>query len=171
MTRAKQLETVNYYLKELHPRPRKSPRSDSDNNKYGTQTEWVIRKTGPKTKPSKTKKYNVSIVQHIHTYIYIRIYIYVYIYTYIYIRMYMLHYTYIIFFGFGRLCFRTSFSDNPFSLCAIFIIIRIGSRTFAGSWVEFFQIIVNGFQLFCSCHEELYLRSFGTLNSSIIRGK
>ena len=83
----------------------------------------------------------------------------------------MLHYTYIIFFGFGRLCFRTSFSDNPFSLCAIFIIIRIGSRTFAGSWVEFSLIIVNGFQLFCSCHEELYLRSFGTLNSSIIRGK
>ena len=62
--------------------------------------------------------------------------------------MYMLHYTYIIFFGFGRLCFRTSFWDNLFSLCTIFIFIRIGSRTFAGSWVEFFLIKVNGFQPF-----------------------
>ena len=50
--------------------------------------------------------------------------------------------------GFGRLCFRTNFSDNPFSLYTIFIIIRVGSRTLARSEVEFFFIIVDGFQLF-----------------------
>ena len=60
----------------------------------------------------------------------------------------MLYYTYIILFGFGQLCFRTSFLDNPFSLYTIFIIIRIGSRNFAGSWVELFLVIVNGFQPF-----------------------
>ena len=57
---------VNYYQKELHLRPRKSPRSGSGSNKNGTLTEWVIRKTSPKTKPSKTSKYNVSIAEHLH---------------------------------------------------------------------------------------------------------
>ena len=60
----------------------------------------------------------------------------------------VLHCTYIILFGFGQLCFRTSFSDNRFSLYTIFIIIRIGSRTFAGSWVKLCLVLVNGFQLF-----------------------
>ena len=50
------------------------------------------------------------------------------------------------FIGFGRLCFRTSFSDNLFSLYTI-IIIRVGSRTLAGSKGEFFCILVKGFQL------------------------
>ena len=48
------------------PRPHKSPTSKSDNNKIGIQTEWVIRKASPKTVPSETKKYNVSIVLHLH---------------------------------------------------------------------------------------------------------
>ena len=30
------------------------------------KTEWVIRKTSPKAKPSKTNKYNISIVQHLY---------------------------------------------------------------------------------------------------------
>ena len=33
--KCKQLETVNYYQKELYPRSGESPRSDSDNNKNG----------------------------------------------------------------------------------------------------------------------------------------
>ena len=39
--------------------------------------------------------------------------------------------TYIILIGFGRLCFRTSFLDKPFSLYTIFITIRVESRTLA----------------------------------------
>ena len=57
-------------------------------------------------------------------------------------------YTDIILTGFGQLCFRTSFWDNPFSLYIIFIIIRTGSRTLAQSEVEFCLIIVDGIQLF-----------------------
>ena len=60
----------------------------------------------------------------------------------------MLDYTFITLIGFGPLCFRTSFSDSAFSLYTIFIIIRVGSRTLAGSEVEFSLIIVDGFQLF-----------------------
>ena len=60
----------------------------------------------------------------------------------------VLYYIYIILFDFGRLYFRTSFSDNQFSLYTIFIIIKIGSRIFAGSWVVFFLTTVNGFQPF-----------------------
>ena len=59
----KRLEAVNYCQKELHPKPNKRSRSGSDDNKNGIYTEWVIRKPSPKAKPSKTKKYNVSIVQ------------------------------------------------------------------------------------------------------------
>ena len=57
----------------------------------------------------------------------------------------MLDYTCIILVGFGQLCFRTSFSDNTFSLYTIFII-RVGSL--AGSEVEFSLIIVDGFRPF-----------------------
>ena len=60
----------------------------------------------------------------------------------------MLDYTYIILIGFGRLCFRTSFADNPFSLHTIFIIIKVGSRTLAGSEEECSLIIVDGFRRF-----------------------
>ena len=60
----------------------------------------------------------------------------------------MLSYTYIILIGFGRLCFRISFLDNPFSLNTIFIIIRVGSRTLARSQMELFLIIIDGFQPF-----------------------
>ena len=58
----------------------------------------------------------------------------------------MLDYNYIIFIGFRRLCFRTSFSDNPFSLYAIIIIIRVRSRTLAGYEKEFCLMLVNVFQ-------------------------
>ena len=57
-------------------------------------------------------------------------------------------YTYIILTGFGQLCFRTSFWDNPFNLYIIFIIIRTGSWTLAQSEVEFSFIIVDGLRLF-----------------------
>ena len=60
----------------------------------------------------------------------------------------MLDCTYIILINFGRLCFRSSFLDNPFSLDTIFIIIRVGSRTLAECEVEFSLIIVDGFQPF-----------------------
>ena len=60
----------------------------------------------------------------------------------------VLYYIYIILFDFGRLYFRTSFSGNQFSLYTIFIIIKIGSRIFAGSRVVFFLTIVNGFKPF-----------------------
>ena len=49
--------------------------------------------------------------------------------------------------GFGRLCFRTSFSEKPFSLYTTFIIITVGSRALAGSELELFLEIVNGFQM------------------------
>ena len=78
----------------------------------------------------------------------------------------VLYYTYIIRFGFGRLCFRTTFSDNPFSLYTIFIIIRIGSRTFAGSWV-FFLVIVNGFQPFALVMKSSILDLAELLDSSL----
>ena len=48
----------------------------------------------------------------------------------------VLDYTCIIFIGLGQLWFRTSFSDDPFSLYIILIIVRIGSRTLEGSGVE-----------------------------------
>ena len=80
----------------------------------------------------------------------------------------VLCYTYIILFGFGRLCFRTSFSDNPFSLYIIFIIIiRIGSRIFAGSWVEFFLVILNGFQRFALVMKSPILDLAGLLDPSL----
>ena len=44
--------------------------------------------------------------------------------------------------------FRNSFSDNPFSLHTIFIVIRVGSRTLAASEVELFLIIIDSFQPF-----------------------
>ena len=43
---------------------------------------------------------------------------------------------YIIFIVFGWLCFRTSFSDDPFCLYTIIIITRAYSRIPAGSEVE-----------------------------------
>ena len=79
----------------------------------------------------------------------------------------MLCYTYIILFGFGGLCFRTSFLDNPFSSYIIFIIIRIGSRNFAGSWVEFFLVIANGFQPFALVISWSTLDLVGLLNPSL----
>ena len=45
----------------------------------------------------------------------------------------VLDYTYVIFSGFRQLFCRTSFSDNPFSLYKIIIIIRVGCRTLARS--------------------------------------
>ena len=47
-----------------------------------------------------------------------------------------LDYTDIVFIGFGRFCFRTSFLDNPFSLYTIIIIIRARELL----------LFVNGFQ-------------------------
>ena len=82
------------------------------------------------------------------------------IYIYIYIRKQQ----FLTFMDFGRLCFRTSFSDNLFSLNTIIVIIRVGSRILAGSLVEFFFILVNNF----SCHKELFLRSCGTPGSSSV---
>ena len=76
----------------------------------------------------------------------------------------LLDYTYIAFTGFEQLCFRASFSDNPFSLNTIIIIIKVGSRTLSGSEVEFFLILVNDF----FCHKELYLRSCGTPGSASV---
>ena len=78
----------------------------------------------------------------------------------------VLYYTYIILFSFGRLCFSTSFLDNPFSLYALFII-RIGSRTFAGSWMEFFLVIVNGFQSFALVMKSSILDLMGLLDPSL----
>ena len=131
----------------------------------------------------------IYIFPYIYIYIYLFIYLYnIYINIYIYIYIYIdsrflsmvlgaqwlifrvvkvLYYTYIILFGFGRLCFRTSFSDNPFSLYTIFIIIRIGSRTFAGSWVEFFLVIVNGFQPFALVMKSSILDLAGFLEPSL----
>ena len=81
----------------------------------------------------------------------------------------MLNYTYIILIGFGRLCFRTSFSDNPFSLYTIFIIIRSGSRTLAGSEVEFFLIIVDGFQPFALVIKNSMLDLAGLLDLPLFK--
>ena len=75
----------------------------------------------------------------------------------------MLYYIYIILFDFGRLYFRTSFSDNQFSLYTIFIIIKIGSRIFAGSWMVFFLTIVNGFQPFALVMKSSILDLVGLL--------
>ena len=77
-------------------------------------------------------------------------------------------YTDIILTGFGQLCFRTSFWDNPFSLYIIFIIIRTGSRTLAQSEVEFCFIIVDGIQLIFFCHKRLYVRSCGFPGSTSV---
>ena len=55
----------------------------------------------------------------------------------------VLDYTYIIFIGFRRLCFSTSFLDNLFSLYTIINIIRVGSRILVGSEVELLMILVN----------------------------
>ena len=71
--------------------------------------------------------------------------------------MKVLDYTILIFTGFGRLCSRPWFSDNPFSLYSISIIsiiiiiiiiitIRVGFMILANSKVKFFFILVNGFQ-------------------------
>ena len=81
----------------------------------------------------------------------------------------MLNYTYIILIGFGRLCFRTSFSDNPFSLYTIFIIIRSESRTLAGSEVEFFLIIVDGFQPFALVIKNSMLDLAGLLDLPLFK--
>ena len=79
----------------------------------------------------------------------------------------MLYYTYIILFGFGWLCFGTSLSDNTFSLYAIFIKITVGSRTFAGSWVELFLVIVNGLQPFELAMKSSMLDLAGLLEPSL----
>ena len=77
----------------------------------------------------------------------------------------MLDYTYIIILiGFGRICFRTSFSDNPFSFYTIFVIIRIGSRTLVGSEVDILLIIIYGFQPFALVRRNSILDLAGPLD-------
>ena len=75
-------------------------------------------------------------------------------------------YTYVIVIGFERLCFRTSFSDNPFTLYTIFIIIRVGCRTLARSEVEFCLIIVDSFWPFAFAIGNF--RSWGTPGSASV---